>query len=53
MWIPFNDLSEEQKHNCYVAYVGDCIYENGDYAKYMTYEEWCKESEELGEALCG
>lgn len=51
MEIPFEKLSEEQKRSCYESYVGDCVYENGDYASYMTYEEWCRESEQLGEAL--
>lgn len=51
MEIPFEKLSEEQKLSCYESYVGDCIYENGDNAPHMTYEEWCKESEQLGEAL--
>lgn len=51
MEMPFEKLSEEQKRSCYESYVGDCIYENGDGAPYMTYEEWCEESEQLGEAL--
>lgn len=48
MEIPFEELSEEEKHSCYESYVGDCIYENGDKAQYMTYEEWCHESEKIG-----
>lgn len=32
--IPFNKLSEGQKHDCYESYV------NGEDAEYMTYEEW-------------
>ena len=51
MEIPFEKLTEEQKRNCYESYVGDCIYENGDNASYMTYEEWCDESKKLGETL--
>ena len=47
----WDELSEEQKSNCYESYVRDCIYENGDSATYWTYEEWCAESELSGEAL--
>ena len=47
----FEELTEEQKRNCYESYVGDCTYENGDGAKHMTYEEWCAESAKIGEAL--
>jgi len=39
--IPFDCLSEEQKKSCYHSYVKSIIYELGDNAKYMTYEEWC------------
>ena len=46
------ELEDEQKKNCYESYVEDIRYENGDNAKVMTYEEWCKESEKSGEALC-
>ena len=42
-------LTTEQLRNCYESYVGDCIYENGDKAKYLSYEEWLAESERLGE----
>ena len=45
----FDELTEEQKRSCYESYVGDCRYENGDNAKHYSYEEWCKESEEIGE----
>lgn len=51
MEIPFEKLTEEQKRNCYESYVGDFVYENGDNAKHMSYEEWCAESERFGEAL--
>lgn len=50
--MKWQDLTEEQKMNCYESYVGDCKYENGDSCITMTYEEWCKESEKLDEALC-
>ena len=49
--MSWDELSEEQKRNCYESYVQDCIYENGDNSTYWTYEEWCKESKMLGEAL--
>jgi len=45
------ELSEEQKKNCYDSYVGEMRYEWGDDAKVITYEEFCMESEELGEPL--
>lgn len=51
MEIPFDQMTEEAKRNCYESYVGDMIYENGDDAKYWTYEEWCAECERLGTAL--
>lgn len=51
MEIPFEELTKEQKRHCYESYVADCIYENGDNAPHMTYEEWCEESERLGEAI--
>lgn len=51
MEMAFEELTEEQKRSCYESYVGDCIYENGDKTRYMTYEEWCEESTQLGEAL--
>lgn len=47
--IPFKGLTTEQLRNCYESYVGDCIYENGDKVKCMSYEEWLAESERLGE----
>lgn len=47
--IPFKDLTDEQLLNCYESYVGDCIYENGDNAKHMSFDEWLTESERLGE----
>lgn len=49
--MSWDELSEEQKRSCYESYIQDCIYENGDSATYWTYEEWCAESELLGEAL--
>lgn len=49
--MTWTELSEEQKRNCYESYVCDCTYEHGDDAKRMSYEEWCAESEALGEAL--
>ena len=51
MYIRFEDMSEEEKKNCYDSYVGNVIYEFGDNAKYMNYEEWCKESAEFGWAI--
>lgn len=51
MIIPFKELTEEEKLCCYESYVGDCIYENGDNASHMTYEKWCEESEQFGEAI--
>ena len=49
--MPWDELTEEQKRACYESYLGDCWYENGDNAKHYSYEEWCKESKALGEAL--
>lgn len=52
MEVPrWEDLIEEEKRSCYESYVGDITYEWGDNAKYMTYEEWCKESEDFGWAI--
>ena len=51
MSLPWSELTEEAKRNCYESYRGDIWYENGDNAPYMSYEEWCKESEEFGEPL--
>lgn len=48
--VRWEEMTEEQKKNCYESYVGECIYEDGDNAKRMTYDEWCKESEAMGEA---
>ena len=45
--IPFDCLSEEQKKSCYRSYVESIIYELGDSAKYMTYEEWCNKCHEI------
>lgn len=45
------ELTETQKKECYKSYVEEVIYEFGDHAKYMTYVEWCKESEKIGEPL--
>ena len=39
MYILFEDMSEEEKKSCYESYVGNVIYEFGDNAKYMNYEE--------------
>ena len=51
MEMQWKDLSEDQKLACYQSYVGDIIYEFGDKAKPMSYEEWCIESEKHGWAL--
>lgn len=48
MW---NELTNEQKRECYKSYCENINYEFGDNAKPMSYEEWCEESEQLGEAL--
>lgn len=48
MW---KELTNEQKIECYKSYCEDINYEFGDNAKPMSYEEWCEESERLGEAL--
>lgn len=49
--MAWTELTEAQKKECYKSYVEEVIYEFGDHAKYMTYIEWCKESEKIGEAL--
>jgi len=49
--MKWEELSNEQKQECYMSYCEDVRYEWGDRAKPMSYDEWCKESEELGEAL--
>lgn len=51
MELEWTKLTEEQKEECYKSYIADVISEWGDHAKYLTYEEWCKESEKIGEAL--
>lgn len=51
-WKDWKEYSESDRRACYESYVADVIYENGDRAQYLTYEEWCKESEEFGEPLC-
>lgn len=47
--MEWNELDELVKQWAYMSYCADVWYENGDNAKHMTYEEWCKASEELGE----
>lgn len=47
----FDELTDEQKKECYKSYVDDMVYEWGDRAKYMSYKEWCEESRELGEPI--
>lgn len=47
--MAWKEYSELDRRACYESYVADTIYENGDRAQCLTYEEWCKESEELGE----
>ena len=49
--MAFEKLTDEQKRECYKSYCEDVRYECGDRVKPMPYEEWCKESEQLGEAL--
>lgn len=44
-------ISEEQKRERYKSYCEDVYYQYGNRAKVMTYDEWCEESEQLGEAL--
>jgi len=41
-------ITEEMKMDRYESYVGEMIYEWGDYAKCMTYEEFCQEQEDEG-----
>lgn len=50
--MSWEELTDEQKRSCYESYKGEIIYEFGDYAHYLSYEEWCEESEKFGEALC-
>lgn len=49
--MEWEKLTEEQKRECYKSYCGDMRYECGDKVKLMSYDEWCAESEQLGEAL--
>ena len=49
--MTFEKLTDDQKLECYKSYCEDVRYECGDRVKPMSYEEWCKESEWLGEAL--
>ena len=48
---PWEECDEEVRRNGYKSYVEDVIYEFGDNAKPMTYEQWCEESKKLGEPL--
>ncbi len=50
--MTWEELTDEQKHDCYESYKSDMIYENGDFASYLSYKEWCEESEKFGWALC-
>ena len=50
--MTWKELTDEQKHDCYESYKSDMIYENGDFASYLSYKEWCEESEKFGWALC-
>jgi hypothetical protein len=50
--MTWKELTDEQKRDCYESYVSDIIYEHGDYAHYLSFEEWCKESEMFGWPLC-
>ena len=43
--------NEFDRRICYAAYCEDIWYENGNREKPLSYEEWCKESEKLGETL--
>ena len=45
----WNECDELSKRFCYESYCANIWYENGDKATPMTYEEWCSESEKLGE----
>lgn len=47
----WDECDELCKQFWYASYCADIWYENGDNAPYLTYEEWCNESEELGEPL--
>ena len=49
--MEWKDLTEEQKKACYDSYVSEMIYEWGDKAKYLSFIDWCVDSEMLGEAL--
>ena len=49
--MAFDKLTDEQKRECYKSYCEDVRYECGDRVTPMSYDDWCKESEELGEAL--
>lgn len=41
----FDDMTDEQKRNCYESYCGDIRYEWGDNAEVMSFEEFCKEND--------
>ena len=49
--MKWSQLTDEEKQDCYLSYVDSTKYEWGDNAIYMTFKEWCKESELLGEPL--
>lgn len=49
--MEFEKIQDEWKRECYKSYCEDVRYEFGDKVKPMSYEEWRKESEQLGEAL--
>ena len=48
----WEELTEEMRHDCYQSYIADIVYENGDNAPHLTYEEWCRESKIFGFPLC-
>ena len=48
----WEETDELVRRWAYESYCADIWYENGDNAPVLSYEEWCKESEELGEPLC-
>lgn len=50
-WMKWEDCDELTKRWCYESYCADIWYENGDNAPLLSYEEWCEESEKLGEPL--
>ena len=42
-------MTELEKKECYKSYLGDLLYEWGTTEKAMSFEEFCKEADELGD----